>query len=398
MNSTRKLNAGIAPSGLCRALALALACAALVLDSSGQSTPSDYVLFQGADIYVGHGNDLKRVRDVYGDSWVVASGGKDQAVNSGQGPIGMKIDPVQKMTEVSAKIEGMKAEGAYTFANDPSVKLTRSLSQAADLSAGDAAAANQANAQTIVSMSATAGGSSTPTGTSPTSTALPTQSATVNGNDSLAFQGWNTGEGYDLLDVSFKVSSPVKLARPYMVVFTKFIPPGAAPGTFKDLVYAKALDPIGTAPVKIKFEQAGFPPGYNLLSLDIHLYNEGVEVATNMSKERKVMTVAEAFDYVKDAYLKAHRADTLAATPIMTDSLPSDFQTKLAEGDYSKTVYVKVSKDGIGEDAYADPQCTRQIDDPYLDTVVKCLRFKPALRDGMAVEGSSPVNLSMLRA
>ena len=52
---------------------------------------------------------------------------------------------------------------------------------------------------------------------------------------------------------------------------------------------------------------------------------------------------------------------------------------------------MKVSTSGLGEDAYSDPACSRRIDDPYLDSIVKCIRFEPALRDGKAVDETLPV-------
>jgi len=57
---------------------------------------------------------------------------------------------------------------------------------------------------------------------------------------------------------------------------------------------------------------------------------------------------------------------------------------------------VKVSKDGLADEAYTDPACTRRVDDPYLDSVVKRIRFKPALNSGRPVDGFATVNLGKL--
>jgi hypothetical protein len=41
--------------------------------------------------------------------------------------------------------------------------------------------------------------------------------------------------------------------------------------------------------------------------------------------------------------------------------------------------------------------CTKKMDDPFLDTVVRGLRFKPALSSGVPVEGVASVNLTKLQ-
>jgi hypothetical protein len=55
-----------------------------------------------------------------------------------------------------------------------------------------------------------------------------------------------------------------------------------------------------------------------------------------------------------------------------------------------------VSPDGLSNGAYSDPACTRKIDDPYLDSVVTKVRFKPALNKGKPVEGIAVLNLNKL--
>lgn len=359
----------------------------------GEEEHRMYTFFEGADIYVGQGGQLHPVRDISGGAWVVRDKGQDEAVSPGKGAISMKITPTPKLSDESATLADMKVSGAYTLQNDPQVKLTRSLAEAAELNAGDSAAANQANAVTISTLSA--GALQTTNSGNTTANTTPV-SATVNSNDTLAYQNW-ASNGYDLLDVSFKVSSSKPLNDPYIVVITKFHEPKASEGSFKNLIYAKSLDPIGTKPVEMNFQQSGFPVGYQLLGLEIHLYNAGQEIATNVSEKRREMSFPEAFDYIKDSYLKEHARDTRPATPVMVDILPANFGQKIAAGQYSSVVYIKVSTSGVGENAYTDPECSKRIDDPYLESVVKCIRFEPALENGKAVEGTSALNLSRLR-
>ena len=373
---------------------------ASALTTFGQGAPKVYVLFQGMDISIGQGGVLKPVTDVSGSSWVVNVKGQESLISPNEGPISMKMTPGLKLTEVTATVSDLRAEGAYTFMNDPVVKLTQGLNQAASVNVASAAASNQSSALTITSLNGSGTGGSVPkAGTNANSSNQPASQAQVaNTSTDMLYQGqWNTAAGFDLLHVSFGISAPKRIEQPYLVVVTKFHDLGAEAGSFRNLVYAKALEPIDTKVMNVKFEQSGFPVGFDLLGLEFHLYNRGVEIATNVSQKRTEMTSAEAFDYIKSLYLKAHKTDTLSPTPVMADSLPADLHEKLTSGSYSSVFYVKVSKDGVGEEPFADASCSTKIDDPYLEAVVRGIRFKPALQNGTPVEGISSLNLARLR-
>ena len=198
------------------------------------------------------------------------------------------------------------------------------------------------------------------------------------------------------MDIEFDVASPKPLADPYIVTMIKFHPKGSAPGVIQSMVYAKALNPIDEHPAKVKFSQEGFPFDYQVVDFQLHLYNHGIEVATNISPKRQVMTPEEAFEYVKTSYITAHKTATLPAAAIMGE-LPPDLSSQLAAGKYGEPIYVKVSKDGLADQAFSDAACTNKIEDPYLETVVRSIRFKPALAQGQPVDGVATLNLSRLK-
>ncbi len=364
----------------------------------GQGDVKSYTLFQGEDLSISQANEPHPVVDISGGSWVVSVKGQPVLISPKDGPVNMKFTPSLKLTDDSATIANLKGEGAYTFENDPSVKLTKSLTQAATLTAGDAAAASQANALDLGSLTQS-GGSVPSAGTNPNSSQSAGTQASMNSSDDLLYQGsgWSNTAGYDALDVSFDVSSARRIEEPYIVVISRYHQRAADEGTLRDLIYAKALEPIDGKPMNVKFEQAGFPPGYELKGFEVHLFEHGVEIATNVAPKRQTMTADEAFDYVKTAYLKAHKGETLAPTPVMVGTLPADLKEKISKGMYTAPFYVKVTRDGLPGDAFVDAACTKPIDDSYLDSIVRTIRFKPALQAGAPVEGTSPVNLGRLR-
>jgi hypothetical protein len=383
--------------------AIAIGTAIVPSTAGAQAAPRHYVLFEGANIGVNLDKSVYPVRDVFGASWVIDINGQDKAVSAKEAPVDLKITPTLKLTEQSATIAGFKREPGYSFANDPSVRLTRGMSAAADVNAGYQAAANQASAVNAASLSATAptskagGDAETLVQNANAASAANISSANAGADASNALEEKNgTSDGYDAINIEFEVSSAKPLADPYIVTMIKFHPKGSGPGVVQSMVYAKALNPIDEHPTKVKFAQEGFPFDYQVVDFQLHLYNHGVEVATSISPKRQEMTPDEAFDYVKTAYITAHRSSTLPAAPVMGE-LPPDLSSQLATGKYNEPIYVKVSKEGLADEAFSDAACTAKIDDPYLETVVRSIRFKPALAQGQPVDGVATLNLGRLK-
>jgi hypothetical protein len=381
-------------------LALAALASPFTASLRAQGAQKAYTLFEGANISVNLADKIYPVRDVNGSSWVVIVDGQEKVISAAVTPVNLKIVPSLKLTEESATIAGLKREPSYTFANDPTVKLTRGLVNAASVSAGYQAAANQANAvdPSVINTPSASGTSTTVTANiqGQNSAGDAGQAANAGASASIALQGKQEAAGYDAMSVEFDISSEKPIPEPYIVTMTKFHPRGSEPGTVQSMVFAKALEPIGAKPTTVKFAEEGFPFDYEVVDFQIHLYNAGIEIATNIADKRQVMTTDQAFDYVKKAYIEAHKGRTLPAAPVMGD-LPPDLGTQVAAGKYADTIYVKVSSEGLADQAYADSGCAKVIDDPYVQALVKGIRFKPALAAGAPVEGVAELNLSRLR-
>ncbi len=215
---------------------------------------------------------------------------------------------------------------------------------------------------------------------------------TENGNEAA---GKIASGGLDAMDVEFDIRSAKPLHEPYVVTMTRFRTPGGKPGMVQNMVYAQSLHPIDEHASHVHFVEEGFPFGYELIDFQLHLYNQGEEVATNVASDRVELTRDEAFEYVKMEYLGAHPKDTLPAVPAM-GKLPADLPLKLSQGKYADAFYVRVSKEGTAYGAYSDAACTKRIDDDYLDAVVQRVRFKPALEGGRPVDSVASIRLGHL--
>jgi hypothetical protein len=426
------------------------------------NSPKTHTLFMGADIAINLDRDIYRIQDVMGSNWVVQINGRDRVISAKEAPLNLKITPSLKLTETSVVIEGFRRTQAYSYANDPSVLLTKGLSRSAAMGTDLQSVARDAQARQDTASNKDLAGSamfvgaddqfsskaqlqtaqftysnthsfgidpnthlpissnnapSTNTNTTGFVVYGPTlfgtrfgseaqnltvgQAQQASRTDSAQAEMGNeaTGKivtgGLDALDIAFDIRSGKLLQNPYVVTMTKFRTPGSKPGLVQNMVYARSLHPIDEHVSHVHFTQEGFPFGYELLDFQVHIYNRGVEIASNIATDRVELTREEAFEYVKMEYIGAHKKDTLPAVPAM-GKLPADLPAHLAGGQYRATYYVVVSKDGLADIPYSDSACKRKVGDPYLMAVVQSLRFKPALDAGNPVEGIASLDLNKL--
>jgi hypothetical protein len=199
---------------------------------------------------------------------------------------------------------------------------------------------------------------------------------------------------YDAVEVTFDVSSAARLAEPYVVFVAQYHDPGEAHGTAHNWIYAKALAPIDAKPTKVHILQGGFPAAFALEKLQVHLYNQGREVATNVADKQVPLTYDEAFTYLMLDYLGTHKGVSLPATPALA-RITDETRIRLGE-QFTRTYYVKVSKDGRPQEAFLDESCSQKVGDPYLSSVINDIRFNPALEKGHPVAGVARLTLDSL--
>ena len=375
------------------------------------SAPKTHTLFMGADILLEQDRSAYRVKDVEGGAFVIERKGRLESVPMNRGVVNMRVDLALKLTELSADITGLKAERAYTPDNDPNRKFLRQTPGGA----GDDQAAlafgsvnnayiNQAGQGIAMSAGAYDGAKNYQKARDVMATATDrygrAQLAASSDLNSPAYfagrlQQELAKEEFDAIDLSFEVSAPRPIANPYIVVTAGYRGKDDHPGVQRNWVYAQALPPIGLAPQKVRVRQGGFPPGYELQGFQVHLYDHGTEIATTVAPKRVTLTRDEALQYVVMEYVSAHKNSTVPAKPVM-GRVPADLPGRLAQGRFAAPVFVKVSKDGLPLGAFADENCARQLEDPYLDGVIKDLRFTPALAGGKPVEGVARVELKDL--
>ncbi len=386
------------------------------------AAPKSHVLFMGTDISIERGKKLYRIQDVLGTSFIISVDGEKTFVPMRGEPHNMKLEQSLKLTTASASLTGLTAERAYTPRSDPKMKRMLEASRAANAIGDNASLAEGkylAALNPSVAINGEPGAQGGPggavNGAAVSAAALGAigagaareafaakQMADAMFNTEFTNAGFAqiraeadlAQELFDAVEVNFELSSPTELTSPYLVLVVRYHPKTDKPGTSRDLIYARALNAIGSKPEKIHILQGGFPRGYELESYQVHLYNLGQEVATDVAPKRVALTRDEAFEYVKAEYLGTHKGATLPSRPAM-GKLGLETKAQLTPAQLSGVYFVKVTKEGKPVEAFTDEACSQPVDGT-IDSLVKSVRFFPALEAGKRVEGVARLTFSHL--
>ncbi len=367
----------------------------------GKSAGDAYVLFTGTDIQVLHDQVLYRVQDVKGDAFAIKVRGEEIRIPMGKNPEKLKLTQVERLTARNVTVAKYKYDRIYTAAHDPRRKWAESV--AASGAMDDAMEnAQLALAKTSPTVKKVTGPGKSVNAPNPAYGAAlqNVQSASLTASSDLnsaGFQSQKLAEElalqlFDAVEVQFEVSSARPIQSPYVVVLARYHEKDE-PQYVRNWLFAKALDPIDAKPRKVFVQEGGFPPGYVLDHLQIHLYENGAEIATDLSENRAPLTREEAHEYLVIDYVATHKNDT-AAPQVALARMPDDWKSHLKGGSSQKTYYVKVDRTGHSTGFFEDEACTTKIADSYYEDVLKNMLFLPALEKGKAIDSVAKVRPS----
>jgi hypothetical protein len=367
-----------------------------------------YTLFMGADLLLEHGEKFHRVEDVSGSRFKITLEGKAVFVMTEFGTARMRIDNELKLAGTPVELGDLKAERAYTPARDPNRKFNRMAAS----SAGASAAVDVSNFQARMAQENLGGVMNNPL-SSPTDIAIAqsnlnaANAAQTNANLSLGSDLNSTAfhantlamelaeENFDAIELKMQVSSPVALDNPYVLVIARIHERNEKPGVFRNWIFAKKLDPIGTKPERIYIIQGGLPIGYSLEDYQVRIYNHGLEMPTSHSPKRVDLTRDEALQFIVIEHLAANKDASVPAAPVFGQA-PADLKLRVTAGDFTQPYYVKVDATGHAQGTFTDKECKRAATDPYVESFVASVLFAPALEKGKPVDGVARVELAAL--
>lgn len=416
MQTTFRFPLSALPGLLVPVVALAAAPA-----PAAEPAAKPYTLFMGIDFSVQKDKEFYRVRDVNGSDFMIRVGDREEFIPMRKGLGTLKVDQGFKMTATAARIDHLKAERAYTAANDPYVKFRGRAGAANSMQAANELSSFQASELAMAARGAAQdladaqreGNASKIAATQASSDAAAFRSSQADINvDSAAYQMAkqdfsNTGlaamelqmalaeENYDAMRYEFELSSPTTLQRPYLVFIVHYHEKDAKPVAKKGtVVYAKAIEPVGPVPKKMYIMQTGMPLGFIVEECQVRLYNAGAEIATNVSPRRMEMSRDEAFTYLKLDRLGRAKGASLPAAPALGRLSQESFSALTL--DQQRTPYfVRVAKDGKPEGVFTDKDCTQPAD-ATIRSVVETMRFYPALENGQERPGVAKLLLSQV--
>ncbi|HTX66639.1 MAG TPA: hypothetical protein VMD31_12775 [Opitutaceae bacterium] len=364
--------------------------------------PKPYTLYLGADLSIERDAKTCPVRGVERNAFVIEVDGKRVPVRNAD--LQMRIDSALKLTTAYATLGGIRAERVYTPANNP----LRREEQAMDLANYNSSVVDEAADELrYAQMMAAAGkmGASDAAGNSITlplldsdseaqfaalQSSLQAQHSELSSAANMAAR--TRADTCDALYLSFDLSSRQPLEDPYVVAIVRFRENPDNPKSTRVLVYAQALPAINDKPQTVRFFRGGFPPGYQLVDYQIHLYDHGTEIATSAAAKQLAMTTEEAFQFASADYAARNRNQTLPPAPAKA-FWPGDLPARLSVKKLDRTLYVKVDKDGRVAGFFDDAACIRPVNDAELEAVRPELHFFPALAKGKSIESVVAFNL-----
>ena len=399
------------------------------------SETKPYVLFMRTDVAVEQNKKLYPIKDVSGRAFIVSKNGQKVEVPMVGEPHKIEFQYALTLARATASLTDLKSERTYSPGTDPRMVRQREaaltnavMGDNASLAEGKFIGTSQGG---LIGYGGRYAGALQPRGTvggpggekprtsaessGPTSGgprdpwdiqadgAFATQiqaESMMSSELGQAASGRLRAESdlakqlFDAVAVSFEFSSQVYLEKPYVVVITRFHAPDDKPGTARSGVFAKALEAIGSRPTRIEVLHGGFPPGFEIDDLQVHLYSDGREIPTDIAQKRVPLTRDDAFEYLKIEYDNTHKGQTLVAMPALGRP-DKEERLRLTPNQLKATYYVKVDKAGHPLGTFFDEECTQPVDDT-IGALARNVRYYPALDQGKPVEGIARLSWSQL--
>lgn len=381
----------------------------LVAGMLGAAEPAPVVLFMGTDLAVQQGEMFLRVQDVSGSAFMVKKGDEPVYVPMQMRSANVRVEKSLKLTTATVTIDKLRGDRTFTPANDPRLKFDR-ISGAA---AGAQAAAELARYQAAEYEKGLAGANANPQGGGDRARELERLLQQARDAEALAegqgasdfvnmgyhadrMQGELREGNFDAMEVEFHVSAERPVNDAYLIVISRFREKEDKPGTARNWIYAKSVGEIGPKPRYIRIREGGFPRGFILEDYEVHIYEQGRELASNVSPKRVELSPDEARQYLLIEHLAAHKGQTVPAQPV-AGHLPLDLREKLAAGVYRQSYHVRVDESGVVQGVFADAAGREAVSDPYLVDLFTGLLFTPALLNGQPTVAMCRVHLPSLR-
>lgn len=380
-------------------------------EAAAEKGRTTHSLFMGTDVSVEVDKVFHRVREVSRSSWVITRDGRPEFIPTERRQLNLRVGKSLKLADTSATLANLKSERAYTSGNNPLMKAVQSqgrsssymtdLAMIENMRMGNAALQNQ-----IAAMNAgKSGGEPSDDQKDAFNDAQETYGRSVNyvSGGQAVLRETHLGvadaaaaeENFDAIEISFELSAARPLKNPYLVAVALISDREATEGMKRNWIYAQELGQVDETPRTIRIHEGGLPFGYELENVEVHIYEQGREVATNVSPKRVDLTREEAFQYLVIEHIGNNKGKTVPALPVMAAVGP-ELKARLGAGEGQQVYYVNVSKEGLVTEVFEDEDHARPVSDSFFAEEVKRVWFKPALEKGQPVESKATLDVTKL--
>jgi hypothetical protein len=197
----------------------------------------------------------------------------------------------------------------------------------------------------------------------------------------------------DAFRVSFSAASAMPVPGAFAAFVVKFRVPGV-PGEPTTFIRFSELPEIGPQPRNLSVTCTGLPPGYEVESYEIHLYDGQGELATSLSDKAVTVTRTEAVQYL---LLRDQLENKHASLPprIIRELLPADIANHIPPAARHRAAEVNVTAEGTVTQVKLDTLEPRSID-AYVESVLREAYFLPALAQGVPTATATTVTFAEL--
>lgn len=192
------------------------------------------------------------------------------------------------------------------------------------------------------------------------------------------------GGTFDAFELTFEISAPDTRTDTYAVLRLFIRDPGK-PELNTPVLHFFRLPRLGPQPRRVTVMRDRLPRGYAVESFSVHVFADGEELPTSVSRNRMEVNAAEAQQFLILQHQQAHGKGSapIAIIPVL---LPSELRHLIPADQAAATIDVEVDREGHVTKLTLSRGVAGTLS-PELSAALQRVRFLPALLNGKAVAG-----------
>ena len=188
---------------------------------------------------------------------------------------------------------------------------------------------------------------------------------------------------FDRLRISFDAAYPEEINNAYVVCVARI---EDSNGALSDVLMLESIGHLGPEAKKISVSQSRLPPGFQVQVMQVHLYRNGWELATNQSERLMGLTRDELQEFLVLDHVTHHGLESLPARPVWNLAPPA---LDAVSRQNNQTCEVAITAEGR-----IAPEQNLDAIPAEVRSVITEMIFLPALSAGKPVAGTARFTLA----